>query len=343
MKSPASTDLASQPFTLTAPAPLTFQRLRPGDGLVPPPHLLGGRWVGVAADALQAPLMVGGDSVFDAWAASTAPQTQQHGCVHYVSDGQWLHGCAVIDEGTQGMQAAAHQAYADVFAVLAASPCSQLLRVWNYFAHINADANGSERYRQFNAGRQQAFIDAQRSAFDGSPAACALGTHGGPLRVYFLAGRQAPLPIENPRQVSAYRYPTSYGPRAPTFSRAALADVGGGRAGLFISGTASIVGHESVHLGDVRRQTEESLANLTAVREAARVRGGFAFPAGEMFYTVYVRHGEDLPTVREVFERSVGPGSHAAREAIYLNADICRAELLVEIEAHGFSSARSMA
>lgn len=341
MKSPVSTDLASQPLTLTATAPLTFQRLRPGDGLVVPPRLLGGRWVGAAAEALQAPLMAGGESVLDAWTVSTPAQAQQHGCVHYVSDGQWLHGCAVIDEGVLGMQAAAHQAYADVFAVLAASPCSQLLRVWNYFAHINADAAGTERYRQFNAGRQQAFIDAQRSAFDGSPAACALGTHGGPLRVYFLAGRQAPLPIENPRQVSAYRYPATYGPRAPTFSRAALADVGGGRAGLFISGTASIVGHESKHLGDVRRQTEESLTNITAVREAARARGGLAFPASEMFYTVYVRHPEDLPTVREVFERSVGASSHAAREAIYLHADICRAELLVEIEAHGFASARS--
>ncbi len=341
MKSPAFTDLASQPFTLTAPAPLTFQRLRARDGLAPP-RLLGGRWVGAAAQALQAPLMAGGDSVLDAWASSTAPQEQQHGCVHYVSDGQWLHGCAVVDESTLGMQAAAHQAYADLFAVLAASPCSQLLRVWNYFADINADSHGTERYRQFNAGRQQAFIDAQRSAFDGSPAACALGTQGGPLRVYFLAGRQAPLPIENPRQVSAYRYPDTYGPRAPSFSRAALADVGGGRAALFISGTASIVGHQSMHLGDVRRQTEESLANLSAVREAALARGGFAFPASEMFYTVYVRHGEDLPAVREVFERAVGAGSHAAREAIYLHADICRAELLVEIEAHGFASARSV-
>ena len=343
MKSPVSTDLASQPFTLTATAPLTFQRLRPGDGLVALPGLLGGRWVGAAAEAPHAPLMAGGVSVLDAWTVSTSPQAQQHGCVHYVTDGEWLHGCAVIDESSLGMQAAAHQAYADLFAVLAASPCAQLLRVWNYFSDINADSHGTERYRQFNAGRQQAFIDAKRSAFDGSPAACALGTHGGPLRVYFLASRRAPLAIENPRQVSAYRYPTAYGPRAPTFSRAALADVGGGRAALFISGTASIVGHESMHLGDVRRQTEESLANITAVREAARARGGFAFPASEMFYTVYVRHGEDLPTVREVFERSVGASSHAAREAIYLHADICRAELLVEIEAHGFASTRSPA
>jgi hypothetical protein len=77
------------------------------------------------------------------------------------------------------------------------------------------------------------------------------------------------------------------------------------------------------------------------VRGAAETRSGLAFPAGEMIYTVYVRRAEDLPVVREVFERSVGANSTAAREAIYLNADVCRAELLVEIEAHGFAHTRS--
>ncbi len=341
MKSPASTDLASQPVSPTSAPSLTFQRLRSTDGR-PLPGQLGGRWVGSAPEALQAPLLVGGGAVLDTWAANAQAQTQHsHGCVHYVTDGHWLHGYAVLDETGRGMQAAAQRAYAELFAVLGANPCSQLLRVWNYFADINVESGGTERYRQFNAGRQQAFIDAQRSAFDGSPAACALGTHGGPLRVYFLAGRTPPLAIENPRQVSAYRYPDTYGRRAPTFSRAALADVGGGRSALFISGTASIVGHMSMHLGDVRRQTEESLANITAVREAAELRSGLAIPMNDMYYTIYVRRAADLPVIREVFERAVGPASVAAREAVYLNADVCRAELLVEIEAHGFAPARS--
>lgn len=320
--------------SFTATAPLKFLRLRSADGL--PPHLLGGRWVGTDSRALQAPLLAPEGTVLDAWVGNAGAQARQHGCVRYVTDGHWLHGSAQLDD-SQGMQAAAQRAYADLFEVLAAQPCTQLLRVWNYFAGINAQADGTERYRQFNAGRQQAFIDAQRSAFDGSPAACALGTHGGPLVVSFLAGRKPVLAIENPRQVSAYRYPETYGPRAPTFSRAALADVGGGRTALFISGTASIVGHASLHLGDVHRQTEESLANIAAVHQAAESRSGLAFAADELTYTLYLRHAADLPQVREVFERAVGPTSTAARDAIYLHADVCREELLVEIEAHGFA------
>lgn len=333
----ASTDLASQASPPPDTPPLSFCRLRTPGGSTAPSGLLGGRWVGASPEAIDAPLL--GPSaapLFDAWLTDAPLQSHRHGSVHYVTDGHWLHGCAVVDDRDGGVHAATQRAYADVFAVLAATPCTHLLRLWNYLADINLEAGGSERYRQFNAGRQQAFLDVQRSAFEGSPAACALGTHGGPLRVYFLAGRTPPVAIENPRQVSAYRYPDTYGPRAPTFSRAALAAVGAGRQALFISGTASIVGHESVHLGDVRRQTEESLTNLAAVREAAVARSGQPVPASDMYYTLYVRHAADLPVIRQVFEQAVGPASLAAREAVYLNADICRAELLVEIEAHGF-------
>jgi chorismate lyase/3-hydroxybenzoate synthase len=333
----ATTDLASQASPPPDPAPLSFHRLPVAAGLTPPASL-GGRWVGTAAEAIAAPLLAPASpgAWLDAWSSTGTLRSHQHGCVQYVTDGHWLHGCAVVDDRDVGVHAATQRAYADLFTVLAATPCTHLLRLWNYLADINLEANGSERYRQFNAGRQQAFLDVRRDAFEGSPAACALGTQGGPLRVYFLAGRLPPIPVENPRQVSAYRYPDTYGPRAPTFSRGALADVGPGRQALFISGTASIVGHQSVHIGDVRRQTEESLTNLAAVRDAAAARAGLAFAANDMFYTVYVRHPADLPAVRDVFERAIGPTSLAAREAIYLHADICRADLLVEIEAHGF-------
>jgi chorismate lyase / 3-hydroxybenzoate synthase len=331
--------VSTAPRTLAVSTePLLFQRLRLGANDAAP-SALGGRLVGAGATALHAALLSPEGAVFDAWTSAAPAETRRIGCVRYATDGQWLHGFAEIeetDERALGLQAASHRAYADLFAVLAESACPNLLRVWNYLADINREADGSERYRQFNAGRQQAFIEARRSAFEGAPAACALGMRDGPLRVYFLAGRQAPLAIENPRQVSAYRYPETYGLRSPTFSRAALVDAGGGRHVLFISGTASILGHTTVHLGDVRRQTEESLLNIATLRQLAAERAGDAFAAGALTYTVYVRDPSDLAVVREVFEREVGAESSAARDAVYLQADICRADLLVEIEAHGF-------
>jgi len=304
---------------LAAGDPLIFQRLRPDAGV---------------------PVLAPAGAALDVWFDGAA--TQRHGCVRFVVDREWLYGCAEVGDEA-GMQVAAHRAYADLFHVLGESASPHLLRLWNYFPGINADGGGAERYRQFNAGRQQAFIEARRSAFEGSPAACALGTQKGPLRVYFLAGRTPPLAIENPRQVSAYRYPDAYGPRSPTFSRAALASLSEQRIALFISGTASIVGHATMHIGDVVRQTEESLANIATVRAVAAERAGVPFLADSLTYTVYVRRPADLAAVRQVFELSVGAGSSAAIEAIYLQADICRADLLVEIEAHGFARTVSLA
>jgi hypothetical protein len=323
---------------LVAPGPLVSRRLRLTPGATPQASL-GGRRVGAGAGALRAALLAPeGAAVFDAWIGRAPTEERRHGCVRYATDGDWLHGIAEIDDRAVGLQPAAHRAYAELFEVLAANGCSHLLRLWNYLADINLAAGGSERYRQFNAGRQQAFIEARRSAFEGAPAASALGVRDGALRVYFLAGRCAPLAIENPRQVSAYRYPDAYGPRSPTFSRAALAEVGGGRQALFISGTASIVGHTTVHIGDVHRQTEETLLNIAAVRQVAAERAGAEIALGELVCTVYLRRAADLAVVREVFERAVGAASPAARDCIYLQADICRAELLVEIEAHAFFS-----
>ena len=353
MTAPAT--VGSKPRTSTFPAALDFRRSRL-DVPAAVEACLGGRRFGTAAALPPQYLVAAGmavlpmellgpeGAVLDAWSGAAECVVREHGFVRFATDGHWLHGCAEIDEAQfeGGLQAASRRAYADLFAVLGKSASPHLLRLWNYFTDINRETGGIERYRQFNAGRQQAFTDAGRSAFDGAPAACALGTASGPLRVYFLAGPQAPLAIENPRQVSAYRYPERYGPRSPTFSRAALVAAGGARRMLFISGTASIVGHATAHVGDVRRQTEESLANIAAVLEVAASRVGAAVPLQDFIFTIYLRRASDLAAVREVFERHVDAHSAAARAAIYLRADICRADLLVEIEAHGQVPARGV-
>ena len=331
---------AASPRAATAASALHFHRHLVGSA-AEPLNVLGARELGGADDSL--PLLWPAGRVADVWRGAAPVQAWRTGHVHFATDGQWLHGCvelaeAGVEKGFEGgLHAAARQAYAELFGVLAGSACPHLLRLWNYLPDINGDDGPGERYRQFNAGRQQAFLEAQRSAFDGSPAACALGGTHGPLRVYFLAGQHAPLAIENPRQVSAYHYPTHYGPRSPTFSRAAVADAGAGMQALFISGTASIVGHASVHLGDVRRQTQETLANVEVLRLAAVRSARAPFDAQRLAYTIYLRDAADLPAVRDEFERHVGPASAAATEALYVRADVCRADLLVEIEAHGFA------
>lgn len=279
----------------------------------------------------------------DAW-CSAGPLTQGRcGSVRWTRNGHWLYGTLDLDEAGEPLAALATRAYRDVFETLLQTGCGHLLRLWNYLPGINADAGGMERYRQFNSGRQQAFLEAGRAAFEGAPAACALGTRGGPLRVRFLAGHLAATPVENPRQVSAYHYPSDYGPNSPTFSRAALFANGPGQVALLISGTSSIVGHASVHAGDVQAQTRETLANLHAVIAAAQQRCTARFDLASAACTVYVRRAGDALRIREVFDAAVGADSPAARNAIVVEADICRADLRVEIEAHVFAPGEVLA
>ncbi len=272
----------------------------------------------------------------DVWHASGQVQSGMTGLVRWRTDGHWVLGAIDLDETVerQGVAKLAQRAYHDLFKTLEETGCPHLLRIWNYLPQINGDGGGLERYRQFNAGRQEAFIEAGQAAFEGAPAACALGIRQGALCIRFLAGQIAPVPVENPRQVSAYRYPDTYGPRSPTFSRAALAELGGGDVALFISGTASIIGHETVHLGDVVAQTQETLRNLSAVIGAANGHTSATFALPNLEAVVYVRHVADAAIVRGVLEEALGADAPTLRHAVFLEADICRQDLLVEIEAH---------
>ncbi|WP_260463806.1 endoribonuclease L-PSP [Burkholderia sp. Bp8963] len=244
------------------------------------------------------------------------------------------------DDGTP-LERATHDAYRALFDVLDTLGMPHPLRIWNTVPAINAEQFGIERYRQFNVGRQRAFDACRRALTGGVPAACALGSvvpvagdspPAAPLAIHFLASRTPADPIENPRQVSAYHYPAQYGPRAPTFARAAAWADAAAAPVLFVSGTASIVGHRTVHPGDVVAQTRETIANLAAVLEQAARQGHGPFSLADLSYRVYVRDAGDaaaLAAIERVLRDAAGPDVRS----LYVHADVCRADLLIEIEA----------
>jgi enamine deaminase RidA (YjgF/YER057c/UK114 family) len=270
--------------------------------------------------------------------AQDVPKPGRLGRVNYRFNDELLFGSLHVDErevgaesGPEALLRAAQLAYEEVFAVLEATQHRHLIRIWNYLPEINVAAGGEERYRLFNAARQSAFRKSGRAVIGSVPAACALGSPAGArLCVYFLAARHPSMTIENPRQTSAYHYPPKFGKHSPTFSRACIFG-GSQHANLFISGTASIVGHETIHHGDAEAQTRETLANIYAlIDEANRISGGERYSMNTLKLKVYVRRPEDLPTIQALLSRE-----RSAASPLYLKADICREDLLVEIEASG--------
>lgn len=261
--------------------------------------------------------------------------------LRYRAGPQILFGCVEIQEtglpplsadGSTPVQQATSQAYAEIFSTIDQLGYPNLLRIWNYLPDINRETPHGERYRQFNSARRRAFMAHQRAIETAVPAACALGSPtGAPLVVYFLASPAPVRTLENPRQVSAYHYPHEYGPDSPTFSRAAMASQGLGNL-LFISGTASVVGHRTVHAGDAAAQASEAMVNIAVLVDGANelVRAG-GYSMQSLQYKVYVRLPADLPSIRHVMAQRLPLDAPIT----YLQADICRSDLLVEIEATG--------
>jgi chorismate lyase/3-hydroxybenzoate synthase len=282
-----------------------------------------------------------GQSTCEVWRLSEPLRSGQSGPVHYRAGTQVLFGSLVLEErgpaigngdGPTPLHEIAVEAYAQVFSAIDSLGYPNLLRVWNYFAEINRTTALGERYHQFNTARRQAFLHARRVVEGQVPAACALGSAAGsPLVVYFLASTTAARTLENSRQLSAFRYPAEYGPDSPTFSRAVLAPELCGSC-LFTSGTASILGHSTVHMGDAAAQTRESITNIVElVAEANRVSGRHRYSIDELQCKVYVRHAPDLAVIR----RELALLLPSRCPITYLQADICRGDLLVEIEAVG--------
>ncbi|MBV9492698.1 MAG: hypothetical protein JOZ54_00505 [Acidobacteria bacterium] len=215
------------------------------------------------------------------------------------------------------VERASRAAYDEILRTTAERGYPHLLRAWNHVRGLNIGNGDEERYRRFCAGRHDAF-DAAGWTNRMLPAASGIGMREGSLAIYYVAGREAGRNVENPRQVSAYDYPRQYGRRSPSFARATVSgDL------VFVSGTSSVVGHETLHKGDVDAQVDETIANLDAVLREAGTEGVGALH----LVKTYVRHAEDYPRIKERLERVL-----PAAKAMYLESDICRADLLVEVE-----------
>ena len=228
----------------------------------------------------------------------------------------------------------------------------QVVRTWIYVNRITETCGEVQRYQELNRARTDFFRDIQfgqrlssgsrnRRAF---PASTGIGTAGDSIAIACLALDTARSdvfvrPLENPNQTPAYAYDSSYSPQSPKFSRA-MVIVQGKFASFLVSGTASIVDSKTVHAGDPARQTEQTLDNIERLIASDNVAQsglpGFGAGARDIAkLRVYVKRIEDYGTCREVVERR-WPGV----PAIYLCADICRPDLLVEVEAVAFAPRR---
>ena len=221
-----------------------------------------------------------------------------------------------------------------------------VIRQWNYIENIV----GVRKVRGVVRQNYQAFNDVRsrfygRASFPfGYPAATGIGQAAGGVVLEFVALAGPPgvrvRPLSNPRQVDAHRYSGEVlagcpagdpeKPASPKFERAKLV-VGRPRGVVFVSGTAAVLGQKSVSRKDVESQTRTTIDNISVlVGDNNLRRAGLRGTSGAgalTFLRAYVKRASDIPRVRRLCELAWG-----RLPSLFVQADVCRPELLVELE-----------
>lgn len=248
-------------------------------------------------------------------------------------------GLALFSSDTRS---AAEAAFEQMKAILDAEGMSfdHIVRQWNYIGNILEIKNGFQNYQVFNEVRSEYYK--KYRTIHGYPAATGIGMKLGGVSIDFCAvmANEAVTvkPIENPDQVNAYEYGQQVlkgkgkaVKNPPQFERALLLN-GKFKSTLFISGTASILGQDTIGIDDVEKQTRVTIENINKLTDQKRIGRKITNTDTEwgklILFRVYVKNQHDFSKVMMICKEML-----PEVPAIFIESDICRDNLLVEIEA----------
>lgn len=217
---------------------------------------------------------------------------------------------------------------------------SDIVRQWNYIENIlNISDNITalnQNYQVFNNLRSSFYNESEFT--DGYPAATGIGTTTGGCGISIMAvkgEKNKILAIKNNEQIDAHQYSedvligssNSEDLESPKFERAKflatpLFNI------LLISGTASIEGEATVHKANIELQTLSTIRNINLLVQSVKKDKKPSEPK-LLNYRAYVKKHVDCLTVEKLCIEHFKSAS-----GIVLVADICRDDLLVEIECN---------
>ena len=297
----------------------------------------------VSEDRANTEILGTNERFIDAWLVghgkSTVITQEGNFSLHASQQGTWGQArLPVMPDDPMSLRQATRKIYNELFCWLGQHPALQLARIWNFVPQLNFPTPGTvpfvDMYQNFNLGRHEAFVDHFAEDDNGwiLPAASAVGTQERALILEFYAIPSTVIFLENKDQIPAAKYSKDFGPRPPLFARGVLYKRHGQQI-VISSGTAAIKGEKSLHPGDVRAQLMTAFDNLRILVSESNLRChnvDFGFQLEQMrFLQVYYRHEADRALLEKETRLLVGP--HCKRA--FLKADICRSDLLVEVEA----------
>ncbi len=239
---------------------------------------------------------------------------------------------------------AAEKAFDMVVAILDREKMSlnDIVRQWNYIGDILSIKDNYQNYQIFNEVRSE-YYQRYRTV-KGFPAATGVGMKHGGVIIDLCAlqpGKSVIIkPVDNPNQVNAYEYGQKVlkglsdkgrtVKHAPQFERGLLL-ANYSHSTLYISGTASIIGQDTVGVEDIEKQTIVTIENIKRLSDPSRISELVSRPhaPGENYglLRAYVKRQSDFGVVKQICEKFF-----PQIPVSYIEADICRDDLLIEIE-----------
>ncbi|MBI5357282.1 hypothetical protein HZB74_00315 [Candidatus Saccharibacteria bacterium] len=252
----------------------------------------------------------------------------------------------LLNDGSDEIRELTYLSYKKLVDLIKSSQLPEnIIRTWNFIPGMFNDSkkiNGkiiSQRYEQFNKGRKGAlmkyFNSVNHLGGTKTSAATVVGSkRGGPLIIEALLSNDKVFYISNPEQVDPQMYSKRYGKSPPLFSRASVQDLGG-RGLLFISGTASIKGEDTKNPYEASSQVYTMLENLEALIDYKNLSNYVPFKPKRISLSdlqgvrVYIKDSKYLSHIEPVIKKVFG-----GQKICILNGEICRDDLLVEIESN---------
>jgi len=274
------------------------------------------------------------DAFAEVWMAEGNIKREKVGNINIAYNDDFLSGCTYF-MGNDNLSVNTKKAYDEIFDCISNKKFKYIYRIWNYIPEINKDQADIERYKSFCYGRAISYKENYNEFYKLPASATGIAKkNSNVINTYFLASNNPNIHyLENPLQTPAYYYPKKYGVESPSFSRACTLAVQG-KNKVFVSGTASILGSETVFEGNLYKQFETTVNNISVLISKQNFKNhslenGYSLQDLSLL-KVYYRHSKDRKIVEDLCKK------HFSRKTqiCYLNVDICRENLLIEIEGY---------
>lgn len=260
-------------------------------------------------------LLSGSEQYVELWLSNrTVNYKQLSPNIHIVHDDN--HLILRFDGHSDSVYQQTEESYIKAYQLSEQYSINHLVRTWNYLPDINCQNSGIDNYQQFCIARYEVLNKLSKNSHP-YPAATAIGSKNDwPYFMFFFSKKPANA-IENKRQVPAWEYPLKYSPKQPVFSRAVIYE-----QMLICSGTASVVGHETKHIGDFSAQFREMIENLEILIQTSKKD----YSLRQGYYKFYLREKQNLQQLLLLIN------DYGLKKYLIYEGDVCRQELMLESE-----------